>query len=167
VPLHFPVWGDQVDTWRGVPELPRWEAAPTAADVDAAWDMPNRPPGVRGRAVMSCTIKQDRGLDCALARESAASMGFGEAALALVPAFRVSARSEQFIAAHREEAFLLPINFGFDPRLEPVNNATTGMEPIQFPPPPREIIDRIYPREARAASITGSVTVACRRCDRM
>jgi hypothetical protein len=161
VPVRFPIATDQVGTWRGVPELPRWEAAPTATDVDAAWRRADRPDGLRGRAVLSCMIGDDRGLDCALMRESAPSLGFGEAALALVPAFKVSESSGDFIGRHREQAFLLPINFGFDPRLEPVNVATTGMEPIQFPAPPREIVDSIYPASARAASITGIVTVAC------
>jgi hypothetical protein len=161
VPVRFPIATDQVRTWRGVPELPRWEAAPAAADVDAAWQRASRPDGIRGRAVLSCTIKDDRGLDCTLRGESAPSLGFGEAALALAPGFRVSETSGDFIARHREQPFLLPINFGFDPRLEPVNVATTGMEPVQFPAPPREMVYSIYPPSARAASITGSVTVVC------
>jgi hypothetical protein len=161
VPVNFPIAGDAGDTWPGVPELPYWEAAPPPSAVDDAWNRVSRARDARGRAVLSCVINENRGLNCTLVHESAPGFGFGEAALALAPAFRVSASSVEFTARYRERPFLLPINFGFDPRLQPISIVTTGLEPIEFPTPPREIVDRIYPPAARAAGISGSVTVTC------
>ncbi len=136
-------------------DLPLWDSAPSGEAVRTAV------PNVRGRAVLSCRVAQDRTLHCVLVRERPMDAGLGEMALRFVPAFRVSERSSAFIAAHRDEPFLLPIDFGFAPEFEPVNTVTTGMTPIQLGAASSEVANDAYPQAARNAGIAGQVTVTC------
>jgi hypothetical protein len=62
-----------------------------------------------------------------------ADRGFGEAALQLAPAFRVSSTDMAFVERHRSEPFLLPINFLQTIDDMPVNRHFTGLSPLRFP----------------------------------
>jgi hypothetical protein len=113
----------------------------------------------RARGILSCRVKEDRGLDCELAHETTA--GVGAAALALASAFTVAESSEAFALRYRTQRFLLPINFGFAAQFEPVSTAISGLEPIEWPAPPWEMMQTIYPQEARAQGIEGIVELTC------
>lgn len=76
-------------------------------------------------------------------------MGFGRAALALAPQFRVAGFDTDFIEHHRTTPFLMPVNFGFATVFEPLNRLSDGETPIHFPTPPPSIVRSIYPQAAR------------------
>ena len=157
IPIAFRAWAEAPDEEL---ELPAWEAAPNAEDVRAAWGDAARLGG-RARGVLSCLVKDDRGLDCQLVRETPENLGVGVAALALASAFAVAEGSAAFVEEHRTARFILPINFGFASQFEPVGVGHEGLGPIDGPPPPQEVIDAIYPAAARAQGVDGTVGLTC------
>jgi hypothetical protein len=160
VPVNFPQMSDARNGWSGTPDLPLWEDAPNAQAVRQALGATGHEPR-RGRGVLSCRVNTDRSLACSITHESEPGRGYGEAAMALSRMFRVSERDGAFIARHATDAFVLPINFGFDPAFEPVSMLGTGVSPLQIPSPPREIVDRFYPQGARQAGVSGSASITC------
>lgn len=72
---------------------PAWASIPTAADFQATF--PQTRNGVNSvRVALVCTAAPDGALaDCAVDREEPAGQGYGQAALALAPKFRVAAWS--------------------------------------------------------------------------
>jgi hypothetical protein len=161
VPINFRMMTDYPAPQDGQLDLPEWEAAPNAEAVRAAWREGATQPNVRGRAVLSCTVRQDRTLDCVLARESREGLGLGRAAVALSTQFKVSEHDTGFVQRHGATPFYLPVNFGFDAAREPLNRITSGMSPFRFPAPPPAVVRTIYPHAARDTGVPGDVTVTC------
>jgi len=72
-------------------DTPHWIRLPTVAEVTAAYPPVARSRAVRGDAVLACTLDADGWLrGCRVAAEAPAEMGFGQAALSLAGAFRMS-----------------------------------------------------------------------------
>ena len=64
--------------------LPPWvESGPSADDIRDAYPQSAEGERVAGLAMLICTIRNDRKLDCVLGRESPEGYGFGAAALRL------------------------------------------------------------------------------------
>lgn len=143
------------------PDLPSWDMAPTASEVAAEYPRAALAAHVRGRAILSCTIRDDRTLTCHPVAETPDAHGFSEAALRLSQRFRVSAYSADFLASHRSAPFLLPINFGAPVLQEPLSTQYSGVGPITVPAAPAEIIRRIYPSQALSNGIGGDVMLLC------
>ena len=140
---------------QGELDLPVWDAAPTPAAVRAASPDAN----LRGRGVLSCTVNEDRTLACAAAHEAPEGSGLAAAALTLAPSFSVS--NEDFASRHRQEPFLLPINFGFQDLYMPVNRVFDGRGVWRPPPIPSALSFAFYPETAHTAREEGDVTIAC------
>jgi TonB family protein len=72
---------------------PEWGRLPEASEVSALYPAPAKAAGVkRGDVTLSCRVQAGGSVQsCAVARETPAGMGFGEAALALAPSFTMSA----------------------------------------------------------------------------
>jgi TonB family protein len=142
------------------PDLPTWDDAPGSSLVLAATPEAARAAGTRGRGVLSCRVRDDRRLRCEPLLEAPTASGFSDAAMTLVPHFRVSENDAEFVARHTSEPFLLPINFGNNPEFTPVSRDYAGVGPINFPTvqaPPE-----IFPESARTAGIrSGHATVLC------
>ncbi|MFZ3005290.1 MAG: TonB family protein [Phenylobacterium sp.] len=70
---------------------PQWTVLPEAADFQAGYPQAALAANVlKGRAVVSCTVAAEGRLtDCAVASEEPAGLGFGAAASAMTPAFRM------------------------------------------------------------------------------
>ena len=69
-------------------DLPRWTQTPTAAEMQAAYPPAAAKANYAASGTLECTVDQDGGLaDCAIASESAP--GFGAAALAVAPRFKL------------------------------------------------------------------------------
>lgn len=143
------------------PDMPRWSRAPSASAVSRATPQTTTGRSVRGRVTLGCTINDDRRLDCAPARETPAGRGLAAAALMLSQQFEVYAEDVDFIARHKTRPFYLPVNFGASPLETPLSTFNDGMAPMNFPPPPRSVIEEIYPRNARSKKIAGSATILC------
>ncbi len=75
----------------GVVAKPRWTALPEAADFQSGFPAKARQAGLtRGRAVLGCAVSATGGLEaCVVESEDQPGYGFGEAALALTPAFKM------------------------------------------------------------------------------
>jgi len=72
-------------------DTPHWIRLPTPAEVTAAYPAAARSHAVRGDAVLACTLDADGWLrGCQVASEAPADKGFGQAALSLAGAFRMS-----------------------------------------------------------------------------
>lgn len=71
---------------------PDWIERPKAEDVAWAYPSAAKADHVEGGATLSCRVKNDGGLDaCQVVRETPLGAGFGQAALALAPTFRMKA----------------------------------------------------------------------------
>lgn len=137
--------------------FPVWDEAPPPALIASLWQ---REDGVRARATLSCTVREDRRLNCEPGAENPRGLGAGAAALRAAEAFRVSERSTAFIARHREAPFDLPLNLGFADEYEPVDlYASRG--PTELPPPHPDLARAVYPPEARAGGVGGFATLLC------
>lgn len=143
------------------PELPHWDMAPTSFEVAAVF-----PPAAvgqveRARAVLQCRVNLNRTLACEPLLATPADMGFAEAAMQLAPRFRVAELSSEFIAAHSEDTFLLPVNFGASANEEPLSMYYSGAGPILFVEAPQQVIQQIYPPQAAAQRIEGRAQILC------
>ena len=70
---------------------PHWIELPTSAEVQNAYPPAAKRGGVKGQAVLACTLDADGWLRaCRVASESPADYGFGPAALTLSGRFRMS-----------------------------------------------------------------------------
>lgn len=87
------------------PDPTLWVRRPGPSDFAAAYPDRALQRGVSGRAELECMILETRRLDCAVAREEPANMGFGAAAL------RLAARYEAGEAARTGERVSVPFSF--------------------------------------------------------
>lgn len=72
------------------PRKPVWVELPNASDLVAAYPAQAKAENVGGKAMLGCLVNWDGGLvDCKVGSEVPAGKGFGDAALALAPRFRM------------------------------------------------------------------------------
>lgn len=75
-------------------QMARWSESPTPAELEAAY--PRGAPAGGGMVNLECFVKPDGRLKaCAVQAEMPDGAGFGQAALSLMPRFRVEARDVQ------------------------------------------------------------------------
>jgi TonB family protein len=73
---------------------PGWVAAPTITDVKAVYPPEARKERVEGMVLLSCTVTATGDLQgCKVLKESSPGAGFGQAALALVPKYRMNPKA--------------------------------------------------------------------------
>lgn len=70
-------------------EQPVWLVRPSARDIARVYPRRALNRGREGRVVLDCTVHAGGTLTCAVANENPRGEGFGDAALELVPAFRM------------------------------------------------------------------------------
>lgn len=137
-------------------DIPDWEEAPNFATT-----MQMRPAAGRGKALLSCTIKSDRGITCAAVSEFPVDEGFGAAAVDLASLFRVAAHDTNFIDQHRQRPFLLPISFGDDPLNSPIDVSRDDLPANATPFLTPELTARFYPSAAAPTNPRGEVILRC------
>lgn len=142
-----------------LPNPPVWETAPSYSAVQAGYPERAKQQGIRGRAVLSCTINQDRTLACEDVRETPTGYGFLDAARLLAAQFRVADHSADMARPH--EPFLLPINFGADVLDTPLSRLYSGAAPYPLPQPSLAVIRSLYPQEALQRGIEGEAYIIC------
>ena len=147
------------------PDLPHWDAAPTAYEVAAAFPEAAVGRVERARAVLQCRVNQDRTLACEPLLDTPAGSGFSEAAMRLSRRFRVAEVSADFAAAHATDTFILPVNFGAPEVQEPLSTVFSGVGPITWEPAPPHIMRELYPLEAIAAGVEGRALILCTLTD--
>jgi hypothetical protein len=140
-----------------LPDAPMWDEAPNYDAVRAA--TPAQAGSTRGRAVLSCRVRDDRRLRCERMSETPEGLGLGDAALRLAPHFRVAEADADFISSHRREPFPLAILFNETRDNTPTNIWYNGVGPLEMP-----LITApayAYPPTALAQRISGDVVILC------
>ena len=136
---------------------PDWIAAPTLAQVAAAYPAAALRGGQAGRATLDCEVTDEGTLRaCSVADE--APVGFGRAALALSRWFRVPPVKDAEGALVKNVRVRVPVTFS--------PAAATGEARIAKPEwgrlPDAAAVDSVYPPAAKAAKAAGAVTLECR-----
>ncbi len=67
----------------------QWRERPTAADYESHYPRGAFMQSIPGRVQLNCVVQENRRVDCAVASESPAGMGFGDAALELAQIYRM------------------------------------------------------------------------------
>lgn len=127
-------WDREFDALNPPLDLPTWDDAPNFYAMLDAYPASARRDQIQGRAILSCTVREDRRLNCTNHSERPTGQDFGAAALTLAAQFRVATTDADFIARHRREPFLLPILFGDDHELAPTDRSFRSLEPVRMPP---------------------------------
>ncbi|MBN8552239.1 MAG: energy transducer TonB [Caulobacterales bacterium] len=135
---------------------PAWLAAPTRAQMDAAFPDPDR--GNEGRAVLDCGISTDGELqNCRTLSEVPRGRGFGRAARSLTRHFR--------LAPFDDDSVRVQVPFQFD---LPGTRAARGDNNVMANPDWRSLPDtpsviETFPEQARTQGFSeGRATVTCR-----
>jgi len=81
---------------------PHWEAEPQPADYVRLYPRQALNQNVSGVAVLCCTPRADRGMDCRVAREWPADQGFGAASLNAAQRFRLTQTSYDDFQSHSD-----------------------------------------------------------------
>jgi TonB family protein len=139
------------------PDAPLWAEAPNYDTVRTA--TPTAAASIRGRAVLSCRVRDDRRLRCEPISERPEGLGLGDAAMQLAPLFRVAEEDADFIARRRREAFPLAIMFGETPANTPTSVFYNGVGPVEMPGITAPVY--AYPPTALAQRVSGDVAVLC------
>ena len=82
--------------------VPRWEAQPSGADYVRLYPSAALNQNVSGVAVLCCTPRADRGLDCRVGHEWPAAQGFGAASLQAAQHFRLTQTSYEDFQTHSD-----------------------------------------------------------------
>jgi len=89
-PQEATVLGDAFPALPPVITEPRWTERPNAADFTRHYPRRALERGREGRVVLDCVVAANRRIGCSVAEETPAGWGFGDAALRISEAFRMS-----------------------------------------------------------------------------
>jgi hypothetical protein len=81
---------------------PRWEAEPSPADYVRLYPRAALNQNISGVAVLCCTPRADRSLDCRVGHEWPAAQGFGAASLEAAQRFRLTQTAYEDYQAHSD-----------------------------------------------------------------
>lgn len=81
---------------------PRWEAEPSGAEYARLYPRAALNQNVSGVAVLCCTPRADRGLDCRVGHEWPEASGFGAASLEAAQRFRLTQTAYDDFQAHSD-----------------------------------------------------------------
>lgn len=150
---------------------PDWLKRPSLMDLQAVWPARALKEGYGGKATLSCIVTTQGALRaCQVVDETPKGGGFGGAALALSPQFML--KPAQKGGAPVEATVRIPIDFprpdkATGSRLRPVTDTDFRGErvfttlPWRQAPSYAEVL-AAYPAKARAAKVSGGVTLDCR-----
>lgn len=94
---------------RAEAEASVWEQTPSVTDFERAFPVRARRFDVSGRVVLDCRVDgQGRLVECAVFEETPLGMGFGAAALAVSPLFRMAPAARTQLSSDRVR---LPLSF--------------------------------------------------------
>ena len=138
---------------------PDWIAAPTLAQLSAAYPSGAFREAEGGRATLDCAITEEGALrGCFVVDEFPAGPRFGRAAMSLSRWFRVEPVKDADGALVKDARVRVPVTFS--------PAAATGDTRIAKPEwgrlPDADAVDSLYPPAAKAAKAAGTVTVECR-----
>ena len=136
---------------------PRWIAAPTRAQVAAAYPARSRQRAEGGRVSLDCGVTPEGRLrDCRVVHQDPKGSQFGRAAQALAPLFQMEPVRDESGAVPRFVRVRVPLTFS--PERDDgrqIVKAEWGRLPdaAQF--------ESLYPAKAKAAGAAGTVTLDC------
>ncbi|MDP1616049.1 MAG: energy transducer TonB [Phenylobacterium sp.] len=109
---------------------PQWTQLPSAGAVDDGYPAEARAKGISGaRVVINCVVGAGGTVqDCQVTSEEPAEFGFGQAALALAPHFRLSVWTDQGLPTVGGR-ITLPIRYELPPAADPSPSAGPQVEP--------------------------------------
>lgn len=155
IPPQFQAYAESL----APPDLPTWDMAPTSSMVLSVTPEGARAAGTQGRGVLSCRVTRERTLTCEPLLEMPRGSGFGAAAMALAPHFRIVEGDVEFIANHTTQPFILPISFNSPPEMTPVSRDNAGLGPLNLPPV--RVPEDQLPERLRAAGVQGTGVALC------
>jgi TonB family protein len=140
----------------GAPEppailAPDWVAKPTVEDAQAVYPKAAAEKRLEGRATLKCGVSADGFLkDCASIAEEPAGQGFGAAALAIAPKFRMApvAKDGMRVAGG---VVRIPIRFANPTQMAP------GFRRM----PSTDDLAKAYPQKALRRNISGVAVIDC------
>jgi TonB family protein len=137
---------------------PDWIKVPTAENLMVVFPPAALEKGVGGRAVLTCEVSVEGLLrKCKVDSETPPAMGFGQAALALTPQFRMRPKTIDGVPV---TAFVsLPINWPEPDRRVAQSMDTLLSNPRWLAAPTRAQVRAAYPKEGKGA---GTVLLICR-----
>ena len=150
IPVHFkipaPMRGDVGETLNVVSN-PIWAAAPSFADIAAAW--PKRAKADAAHVSIRCAVARDGALkDCKVVSETPARQGFAAAAVALAPKFRLQIEAES-VGRPKRVMVNVPVHFN-----NPASNAPHAVvEPKWIIAVDPAKVQAIYPPKAADAGV--------------
>ena len=133
-----------------------WDTKPSRADVLAVFPERAATLGVGGTGGVACTVGADgHQRDCGVAGEEPAGFGFGDAAMALVPAMRFKPATRDGLSV--ESRIRIPIRF--DPPALP-DGVGSGAAAWRASPSAAQVV-AVYPAGALKARRSGKGVIRC------
>ena len=156
IPLNFngsglSQMGDAAFGARTVVTLAHWDAAPTYAQVVAAYPVKARAKRLGGHATLSCSIKADGHLgDCQILMSEPASMGFSDAARSLAKLFVAPSR----IGDQPTKGMLTQVAFTFAPEMLDAAPPVIGKPRWVALPSPQQMNEGLPPTDPASGATT-------------
>jgi TonB family protein len=150
---------------------PNWRHRPTPEELLAVWPRAALERGVDGKAVITCKVSVQGGLyDCRVERETPPNLGFGAAALALVPQFLMTPKLHDGTPVEGAEV-TMPVNFSGASYGNTGSHIAGGPYGLQstrvvasvpwLEAPTYAQVVAAYPRKALDAKAGGHATLSC------
>lgn len=139
---------------------PRWISQPSGGDVDKYFPKRAQLDERSGLVRMACTVTADGRLSaCRIEEETPVDFGFGEAALAMAPLFRMAPETNDGQPVSGATV-VVPISFRIDGTPYPTPAPSGG--PVWLRKPLAEDVRAVFPKAALAKAQAGSVKLHCR-----
>jgi TonB family protein len=151
-----------------------FESLPSSTDMAATYPSNASARGVEGTALMSCSVSDDGSLsECTVSNETPPGEGFGDAALALAPKFKLKPRTRDGMPIAGRH-ILIPLRFALPPaehaKASPVQGPLAAAPPPPISPLPTQLPHcpgpgepaRFYPEHAFLNKIAGKAIIRCR-----
>jgi cytochrome c biogenesis protein CcmG/thiol:disulfide interchange protein DsbE len=145
------------------PPKPVWVELPNATDLYEAYPAQAKADNLSGKATVGCMVNWDGGLvSCSVVGEEPPAGGFGQAALALTPKFRMQTAYSDGSSAVGQRLYI-PIRFV---PIQPDTPVSLPQREVRFAPTPPAFRrfggpGPYYPDNAARAGASGQVSLDC------
>jgi len=139
---------------------PDWLRKPSVEELQKVWPTAAARKGTDGAAKISCQVNVEGGLhDCTVVSENPPELGFGAAALALAPKFRMRPATLNGVPIEGGTV-RIPINWKFSGAMTGLYIKVLNDIPWRKAPTADQLLES-YPEKARKAFKSGRVVMTC------